>query len=125
MITPFEVYLVMQLSSISCAIGIVAVALFLAGVFYILPLSTPYGESKEALARWRKAQRRCFIWAGILWALCALLPDSKTAAAMIVVPAITSDEVVAPVKDEAKELYGLAKQALQNLANDKPEVEKK
>lgn len=48
-----------------------------------------------------------------------LLPSSRTAAAMIVVPALTSKEVVEPVAGEAKELYDLAKEALKNLAKPK------
>ena len=41
-----------------------------------------------------------------------LTPSSKTAAAMIVLPALTSEEVVGTVKSEAKEPYEMAKEAL-------------
>ncbi len=54
------------------------------------------------------------LWLTFVVALFAanLLPSSKTAAAMIVLPALTSEEVVGTVKSEAKELYEMAKEAL-------------
>lgn len=54
------------------------------------------------------------LWLTFVVALFAanLLPSSKTAAAMIVLPALTSEEAVGTVKSEAKELYEMAKEAL-------------
>ena len=48
----------------------------------------------------------------VLLSIGILTPSSKTAAAMIVLPALTSEEVVGTVKSEAKELYEMAKEAL-------------
>jgi hypothetical protein len=48
--------------------------------------------------------------------LSALLPDSKTAAAMYVIPAIANNETI---KAESKEIYELAKEGLKKLVEEK------
>jgi TRAP-type C4-dicarboxylate transport system permease large subunit len=46
----------------------------------------------------------------------ALLPSTKTAAAMVVIPAIVNNETI---RKESGELYDLAKQALREAVTDK------
>ena len=50
--------------------------------------------------------------------LTALIPSTKTAAAMVIVPAIANNETI---RKESGELYGLAKQALRDAVTDKAE----
>lgn len=122
MVTPFEVYVVMQLDTVIVSAFVFGMLLFIVGAFYVAVGSEDYS--------------RGMFWAGVvsfaLGILCILagtfLPSTKTAAAMIVLPAITSEEVVAPVSAEARELYDLAKQAIRKAvdaeAPAKAEVEK-
>jgi len=61
-----------------------------------------------------------FVFAGVGFLVVgSLIPSSKTLAAMIVLPAITSEEVVSIIKPEAKELYELTKDALRSMATEK------
>lgn len=46
------------------------------------------------------------------------MPGTRTIAAMVVLPKITSPQALDAMGNEAKELYGLAKDALRNLAGD-------
>lgn len=120
MVTPFEVYLVMQLDALRgflcwiSAIGaIVALIATIVGFF-------AHMDNEEWAFPFFLAGRKWFIAA-----LCGLfvgiaLPSTKTAAAMILLPALTSKEVTEPLSREAGELYELAKSALRNAAN-KPE----
>jgi hypothetical protein len=74
----------------------------------------------EAVLPFRKRMIACAVTL-LLAAIAA--PSSRTAAAMILVPKLTSPEVMQPIGAEAKELYQLAKGALRNLAA-KPEPQK-
>ncbi|MGE8279072.1 MAG: hypothetical protein ACN6O2_01435 [Stenotrophomonas sp.] len=115
MISPFEIYLVMQLDSlVGLAIGfsILFGAATLFAVFAvfddcdrpILALSVTAGPFLVAVLT------------------AALLPSSKTAAAMVVIPAIANNE---KIQDEAGELYQLAKQGLTQVIADGSKTESK
>lgn len=116
MISAWDVYWVLQLDSIAGMFVIAAIifglALIFTPFFYLLEEQKLPPHFKKMLA----TVIGCALVA-------TFLPSSKTAAAMILVPALTAPEVVAPVTGEAKELYSLAKQALKDLAN-KTEEEK-
>lgn len=120
MIDAFDVYLVMQLDSIRAAVGTVAL---LAGAISAIAVC-PVKEGHK------KAMKYVVVGGFILCALSAaaatLLPSSRTAAAMILLPAVTSQEVTDVLKPEVQELWGLTKDALKGLASgkDKPDVEK-
>ncbi len=114
MVSAFEVYLVLQLDSIGTA-AFVAFLVLLALILIprindtMLDRKTrPYNKTLVAAAV------LCFITS-------ALLPSSKTAAAMIIVPALTSKGVVEPLTAEAKDLYALAKGALKKVVEAAPE----
>ena len=114
MITPFQVYLVMQLDDLRAAMVFFGFFIFMAGIY---------------IARTRHDQTRRVGFIGptaillgfALLCVSAATPSSKTAAAMLILPALTSDKVTEPLTAEAKELYGLAKSALSNLAEKKAE----
>ena len=123
MITPFEVYLVMQLDSISVflfattiLLGISLLISFLIGAIN----SDMYTE--ETVKRGKAQMARTLKFVPLLVCLgfsSALIPSSKTAAAMIILPALTSKEVTEPLAAEGKELYALAKQALRDAVDAK------
>lgn len=129
MITPFEVYVVMQLDVIR---EISFVVCLFTGLI-ALPLSITYMigsalEQSETHNLWPPLQK-LLTCMGVGLLVLAVIPSTKTAAAMIVLPAITSDEVVKPLGDGARELYDLAKQALKKavdapVATNEPKVEK-
>lgn len=110
MISAFEVYLVMQLDTIAAG-ALVACLICGVGGLALLFFGIEEGE------RWAKVSGFfVFSFAALCGLTATFLPSSKTAAAMIIVPALTSEEVVEPVAAEAKELYQLAKEALREVA---------
>jgi TRAP-type C4-dicarboxylate transport system permease large subunit len=137
MITPFEVYVVMQLDSIK----VLFILLSLAGILPILGLklsasidrysseafpNNPISKQQSISAdNADKAFNKLLYPAIISTIMAVLIPSSATAAAMIVLSEITSKEVTEPLKGEAREIYQLAKDALKNIADDKkPEPSK-
>ena len=110
MISAWQVYLVMQLDSITSTATIIGTVL---GACAFATGATGIMCEEDFLQNVGKK----LLWVSVpLLTIATLLPSSRTAAAMIVVPAFTSKEVVEPVAGEAKELYNLAKEALKNLA---------
>lgn len=122
MITPFQVYLVMQLDSINATLTFLSILLGLAGLFCLIFFLVALVHEDDAIASsFRRVMKPVLISFFSLLTITTIIPSSKTAAAMIVLPAITSDKVTEPLTAEAKELYGLAKSALSNLAEKKAE----
>ncbi len=118
MVSAFEVYLVMQLDDIRCAALFFGLAIGVIGV-------TLTAHSLDYREKIGFAGPATLVFAFVLLAADAFTPSSKTAAAMILVPALTDKQVTEPLTAEAKELYALAKQALTNVAQaDKPEEPK-
>ena len=103
--------------------GIVAISLFatVAGLFVCGVNSGSYQtEQEERTARQAlNLAKRFFATAMIALAINSLIPSSTTAAAMILLPKIASEENMKVVGKEAGELYGLAKKALENLGDKK------
>lgn len=123
MIDAWDVYWVMQLDSIGTLLLMLAIISIVAGILVsAISACIVYFDENDAFRPGLRFGARC-LTAGIVVAMVnAVLPSSKTAAAMIVLPALTSDQVVEPLTAEARELYGLAKQALTNLSEQpKPE----
>lgn len=119
MISAWDVYWVMQLDSIGCAMVLFAALLTVGGIILLWAScedADKGDEGAEAVFKW---SGRAFLFGVFLGFASALVPSSKTAAAMIVLPAITSDAVVDTVAPEAAELYNMAKDALRDLAKEK------
>ena len=112
-ISAFDVYLVMQLDSIRGGIGVLC---FLS----VSGLCIAAVDGERLSLRWWASLAGTVVAAVV----CTFTPSSKTAAAMIVLPAITSEQVTEPVAAEAKELYALAKRALTNIAEPPAKPEK-
>jgi heme/copper-type cytochrome/quinol oxidase subunit 2 len=123
--SPFLVYLLFQADSISDAMTFIAV---MAGVTFVIalplrPMAKSAADKDEGAAI---AYRMCRV---VMW-VCPLLiaagmfmPSSKTIAAMIVLPKITTPQAIDTMSKESRDIYDLAKKALANLADDKPAKE--
>lgn len=119
MISAWDVYWVMQLDSIGMGLGFSGLILIVFGslVFYACVESDDYRGIWIAIPS--------VALAFIFWIGNAFLPSSKTAAAMYIVPRLTSGEAIEAMKPEARELYELAKDAIRELATDKKRKGKK
>lgn len=121
MITAWQIYWVMQLDNILAVTSTISFfATSFGGIAYLAHrvAKTSGREDDEAKlianATWIS---KPMLAVGLLCiAANAFLPSSKTAAAMIVLPAITSDKVIETVTPEARELYELAKDALRSVS---------
>ena len=131
MITPFKIYIVMQLDSINAVLWIALVAL-LACCCYGLVKSFCGADDAAlweglndkqhqiAVANIGVGKRICkksMTYAIPLLLALAFIPSTRTAAAMFVIPAIANN---AEIKQEAGEMYEIAKAALQNISEAKP-----
>lgn len=72
----------------------------------------------EEMAAAARAGRRILVAVAVACVLLVFMPNTKTAAAMVIIPAIANNEAL---KAEAGDLYQLAKQALREAVTDKPE----
>jgi hypothetical protein len=129
-ISPWTIYWIMQLDAIGSAIGGVsffsaagAALLFaLGGMNRHFATSYPMldsakREESNAVVQFKYGRRIATV-AVLAVLVNAFLPDSKTAAAVVLIPAIANNETV---QKEAGELYQLAKDGLRELV--KPEKE--
>lgn len=124
LITAWDVYWVMQLDNILKMVGglqiFLVVALVVIGFAALVAQIEMYNE--EARAAFHKKTvllgKVTGFGLGFMSLLSGLLPSSKTAAAMIILPALTSEEVVEPLSREAGEIYKLAKIGLTNLVTE-------
>lgn len=133
-ISPWAIYWVLQLDSISGATGVLCLAVAVASVISLVAgalshTADPeewYSENYKVAAANTKARAPIFIRWGkrlaiagaILFTAHAFIPSTKAMAAIIVIPAIANSD---RLQREAGDLYDLAKQALrQAVADDKP-----
>jgi hypothetical protein len=117
MISAFDVYLVMQLDSIKDAIAAIMVALFCLVFAQVLFLIIEEVYSKALLIL------SSLLLVASITAF-SFIPSSKTAAAMMIIPKLTSLEAIETVNPEVKELYDLAKGALRGVVEKNVEKEK-
>lgn len=115
MVSAWDVYLVMQLDTIGAAAVVMTIVV---GAFAALIGSFYLCEREQV---WPSVLL-FFLWLP-LPLTATFLPSSKTAAAMILIPKLTSPEVLQPAGAEARELYDLAKQALRKVAQDEKPAE--
>ncbi len=118
MISPWEIYWVMQLDAIRCASVVVCV---LGGTGLLLAHTMAFDSYDEERSMKRVKCAAPLLLIPMLAA--TFLPSSKTAAAMIVIPAIANNE---RFQAEASDLYDLAKQGLKKIvATDEEKAESK
>lgn len=115
MITAWQIYWVMQLDTIGTVATLLAFAAFMLTVFVWAAYADDAIESPVAPSLLTLP----FL---AFTTVATFLPSTKTAAAMIVLPAVANAATSETVQREAGELYGIAKDALRELAkSDKPE----
>jgi hypothetical protein len=122
-LTAWDIYWVMQLDSIGSALSIASVLFtVVGGIATVIYKFASACDDKDAREVAKGARFGIPVLAlGLLsWTACTMLPSTKTAAAMVVVPALVNSEAI---KKEAGDLYGLAKQALTDAVG-KPEPRK-
>ena len=126
MISAFEIYFVMQLDT---WVFVSRVTSFLSLVIFVVLNIATYeigGTAKETAKETAKPY-----WRALLFIFCLsstigmLLPTSKTAAAMIILPKIASNENMATLSKEASELYNIAKDAIKKVSKDDKQDSKK
>jgi len=114
-ITPWEIYWVLQLDSIGFALFGVAIMSGFGCIFAAIAWSIAADPDVGMPALMRPFRRLTLYILPIIFIVAfignALLPSTKTAAAMIVVPQIVNSPTI---QREAGDLYNLAKQALRD-----------
>lgn len=113
MISAWQVYLFMQAESICIWLILISIAIAFVAGFQAMHIDM----NSNGLGKDFSRPRRKLWIAAILFSIAAFIPSRETIAAMYIVPKLTSNEVVEPVTKEAKELYGLFKDALIDLAD--------
>ena len=130
MISPLEIYVVLQMDSIKEALpfvvaasGISALGCVFVGSIGATPEIYDTDNQRDAKIVLKAA---AFKWAKRLLVVCSLstsmaslLPSTKTLAAMFIIPAVMNNETV---QKEAGEIYTMAKDALKEAV--KPEETK-
>lgn len=115
-LTPFQVYLVMQLDSINTlafVFGVLSAIVFtISFICYVVNNASSKKEEAACAEMALGIAKKVGVLAALSLILGTFLPSTKTAAAMIVLPAIANNEAI---QTEAGELYGLAKEGLRNL----------
>lgn len=113
-ISAWDIYWVMQLDTIGVAAGLIS---FLGLIFLPFAIGFSFFEVKRAWAYFSCAGLGLFWMVAVAAAI--FLPSSKTAAAMLVIPAIANNETI---EREAGDLYQIAKDGLRELV--KPDAPK-
>lgn len=125
MISAWDIYWVMQLDSIGTILFMFAVlGIIGGGLLQITRLVAASDENDAGAATFVRLTRATpyFLMAAIAAAIAnGFLPSTKTAAMMVVVPRIANNEAI---QREAGDLYGIAKDALRELAKPKQEAAK-
>lgn len=114
MISSFEVYLVMQLDTvIKVLVSLSIISALLCMPVIVISLTSGYTSTYvKKLGRW------VMVTFLLSTTLCSFLPSSKTAAAMIILPKITSSENINALSVEAREMYSIVKDALKGVSKD-------
>jgi hypothetical protein len=123
------VYFLMMADDIKSVFGFLAIALGLATIACFLGRAISSSmvyehDVREQTSDWRVWQTWVAFTKRIPWLFAiavvfnTFMPGTKTIAAMVVLPKLTSPAALDAMGNEAKELYGLAKDALRNLAGD-------
>lgn len=122
-ITAFDVYLVMQLDSILTVVWFFLISTLVTTVvsFFILcNLMDDCSSGGEELKSVKSFVKRSVVALVAVSVVIAVVPSSKTAATMLVLPAVANNETISK---EAGELYDIAKSALKELVADKSKKE--
>lgn len=124
MITSLDVYLVMQMDAILAVFKVTSIIslilLAILSLFLLIPCLDGLGPD-DVPSFIKIAIKRVAIVLVASTIGSALFPSSKTVAAMLILPALSSPEVLHPIGEEFRELYDLAKDALRGVAEKQEE----
>jgi hypothetical protein len=105
-LTPFTVYLIMQADAVCCVLGITAAIAGMALAFITFSIfDDSSAESAFETFKEMKMKRWWLLWLLALLPVAIAIPNTKTLAAMYVVPAIANSE---PIQKDFPQLYDLA-----------------
>ena len=130
--SPFLVYFLMMADDVKAVFGFLSIVLGVATVacFFgrAITASMVYeSDVREQSSDWRVWQtwvafsKRVPWLFGVAIMISTFMPGTKTIAAMIVLPKITSPQAIDTMSKESRDIYDLAKRALTKLADDKPD----
>jgi hypothetical protein len=119
--SPFQVYLLLQMDSLNTGLGVLLLLMGAVILFCLIPVFIDGWTDFQSKGLLKKT---CTAFLTV-WGLAVVCPSTKTVAAMIVLPKLTSPQALDTMGKEGQELYGLAKKALENLADDKKKEDAK
>lgn len=114
----WTLYWVLMLDNIGCLAGFVAGAAGMAFafcVFFAVPLS--FEPVEDGWKIWRRFFIPTIVTMLISLPVATLLPSTKQAAVILIVPRIATEENLQALQDETGELYGMAKEWLKDQTN--------
>lgn len=116
---PWTVYFVMQADSIlELLCGISLFSGFFSAISIAISVFCFLEVSKKAGFRSSTIAVTLFLLSAGSGIACGLFPTTKTAAAVLLIPAIANNETI---QDEASEIYQIAKDALREIGKDSEE----
>lgn len=115
--TPFEVYLILNADSFRWLFGIAAASCLMVAIVMSAVATDCYIDDDKGKSCFRHA-RRILITGIASGALAFAIPSTKTLAAMVVVPTITTPQALHTMKKSAGQLYDLAVDALKSAVNE-------
>lgn len=114
MISGWELYVVLKLDSFQAffeVVGGVGLISSIGGLIVATVASLDYDETTKTIAnKARSLLRKTAVIFGLFVIAGVLLPSTKQAAAILIIPKIATNENVEMISDEAKSLYSLAKE---------------
>lgn len=120
MISAWDIYWVMMLDSIGCTLSIFAIVGSLVGGVAAIVHMMAAGDNEPSIANGTRWGKPLLFIALAAFFINMLIPDTKTAAMMVVIPRVANNP---NVQREAGELYDIAKTALRKLAAPEPKKE--
>lgn len=128
MLTPFNIYLIMQLDDLRAMLCIpLVLSLFVTVIGFIMFVANAAPQNRtpcdsDTASPWylmgKTLLRHAAPVAVLSTLLIAVLPSSRSAATIVILPAVANNEAI---QREAAELYLLAKEGLRNLIKEAPD----
>ena len=123
MITPLELYFVLQLDNIKVFLCEASKILFVINIVAIILAFGDFILSRNHEKRYLVGSIAALLLLTIPLAACqAMLPGTKQMATILILPKIASEENVDYLTQEAKELYSIAKEGLKNSIKEKDQT---
>lgn len=121
MISGWDIYWVMQLDSIRTGLFMLSLLLCMLAIFSPSLAMILDVDADDFIAMVKKNYRKVLAVIAIPLFAAIALPSSRTAAAIIIIPAVANDEAI---QKEAGDLYQLAKDGFRQLVEPEEKPEK-